>query len=176
MRSTTTLLAALVGLLALAGVASAQTAECPECDEDVPANDDCTYSSVDTGFVGKNATSLVDTDLCVREADESGGWWAVFSLCLTQVLEAGGELIGVFVTLDIFASEDGLDVDGGIATTDGEVLDFDDSPIGDLDDQTWEAGEQSDLPALPGTGGALPDEGAIVNECVYETDLVPCES
>ena len=177
MRSTTTLLAALVGLLAVAGVASAQEAiECPECDEDVPAMDDCTYSSYDTGYVSENYTSLVDTDVCVHEADESGGWWATFSLCLTEILSACGEMLGVFATLNVFASEDGVDVDGGIETTDGVSLDFEDSPLADLDDATWESTPDADVPALPADlpTDVVPAEAMDVDECVQGVELVPC--
>ena len=178
MRSTTTLLAALVGLLAVAGVASAQeTIECPECDEDVPAMDDCTYSSYDTGYVSENYTSLLDTDACVHEADEHGGWWATFSLCIVEILTACGEMFGVFATLNVFASEDGVDVDGGLQTTDGLGVDFEDTPLGDLDDATWENAPEGDLPTdLPADlpTDDLPAEAMDVDECVYGLELAAC--
>ena len=177
MRSTTTLLAMLVGLLAVAGFAAAQeTVECPECDEDVPPMDDCAYSSYDSGYVSENHTSLVDTDQCIHEADENGGWWATFSLCITEVLSACGEMFGVWGSLNVFASEDGVDVDGGIETTDGLGLDFEDTPLGDLDDATWENAPDADAPGLPMDVPTemLPGEATDVDECVYGVELVPC--
>lgn len=178
MRSILTLLASLMALLAVAGFATAQeTMECPECDEDVPATSDCTYSSYDTGVVSENLTSLVDTDTCVHEADEHGGWWATFSLCLTEILSACGEMFGVFATFNVFASEDGVDIDGGLETSDGLSLDFEDSPLADLDDATWENSPGTDapgLPALPVDAPGLPAEATNVNECVYGLELGAC--
>lgn len=175
MRSTHILLAALLSLVAFAGVAAAQEAvECPECDEDVPANDDCTYSSYDSGYLSENYTSLVDTDMCVHEADEDGGWWATFSLCVTEILSACGEMLGVFASLNVFASEDGVDVDGGISTTDGLEVDFEDTPLGDLDDATWENSPDADAPGLPVELPELPSEATDVDECIQGTELVPC--
>lgn len=168
------LLALTVGVLAVSGVASAQTVDtCPECDEDVPANDDCAYSSVDTGRVTNRSVQLVDTDVCVHEADEDGGFWAVFSLCLTSIFDHLGEFVGVFATMDVFVSDDGMDIDGGIATSDGTLVDFDESPVGDLDDQTW--GQTGDLGVEVPSTDVLPDEGVIVDECLYDEELVPCE-
>ena len=175
MRSTTTLLAALAGLLAVAGVASAQdVAECPECDADVPAMDDCTYSSYDTGYVSNTTVDLVDTDMCVSKPGDERGWWATFSLCITQILTACGEMFGVFATFNVFASEDGVDVDAGLETTDGLGVSFDESPLGGLDDATWESMPDADVP------NDLPVEVPVdlpamdVNECVYGTDLADC--
>lgn len=167
------MIAALAGLLAFTAVAAAQTVEeCPECDEDVPPNGDCTYSSYDTGYITNHSVDLIDTDACVHEADEHGGFWAVVSVCLTQILEVAGEWTGVFASFDLFVSEDGMDLDGGVATTDGEVLDFDDSPVGGLDDETW--GHMDELGVEAPETEVLPEEGVIVNECVYETELMPC--
>lgn len=178
MRNTLPMLVALLGLLAVAGVATAQeTTTCPECDEDVPPTDDCTYSSYDTGYVSENVTSLYDTDSCVHEADENGGWWATFSLCVTHVLNACGEMLGVFARFNVFASEDGVDIDAGISTTDGLDVNFDDSPVGDLDDATWENAPDQDLPTeapVDAPTDLVPPEAMDVDECVYGTELLAC--
>lgn len=171
-----TLIGLLAALLALSGVASAQVAECPECDEDVPANDDCRYSSVDTGYVGENLTQLVDTDLCVANADDERGFWAVFSLCLTTILNGLNEAVGIFANVNIFTSEHGVDVDATVSTPLGDV-DLEDTPAGDLDDATWQhLGElNGESHPLPVGGDALPED-LVVNECVYGTELLPCEN
>lgn len=167
-----TLLASLAALVAVSGVASAQTVVCPECDEDVPANDDCRYASVDTGYVSENVTQLVDTDLCVAEAGDERGFWAVFSLCLTTLLQGLNEAVGVFANVELFVSEEGADLDATVTTPEGTV-DFDESPLGDLDGMTWEALEGHTPEARPVGGDALPGD-VLVDVCVEETDLAVC--
>lgn len=154
----TNLLMALAALLAVSGVAAAQ---CPECDPDgAPGTDDGSYSSVDVGAVG-------DTDLSV--ADEgSSSFWAWFSVCLTVLIDGIEHLLGVDTgvqaSADGYASEDGLDLDAAVdlGTACGTAgagdavgdatgspvdcaFDFDQSELGGLDGETWEA--MSDLHA-----------------------------
>lgn len=135
-----TLLAALVGLVALSGVAAAQG--CPECDEDGPANPDNSYHDLDAGAVGDNATALADTDTAVDTQEDDGGFFGWLSLCLhafvKAIEDATGADTGVDGNANVYASEDGVDADVTVRGAD-QVVDFDDSPVGDVDGMTWEA-------------------------------------
>lgn len=165
---------ALAGLLAFASPALANPNECPECDEDVPANDDCSFSSVDGGVITEDAGSLYDTDACVSKEDDPRGFWAVLSLCLSSWFSSVTEFIGFDMWLDVFTSEDGTDVDAGLSTPVGDV-DLEETPLGDLDDATWQAAdtlEESgvETPDLPPLGL---DDAPTVDEdlCLYPEDI-----
>lgn len=135
------LLATLVGLVALSGVAAAQTS-CPECDSDGEANPDNSYHDLDLGVVGENQTALADTDAAFDDKSDDGGFFAWLSLCLHAFVQAVEDAIGMDTGVDgnaeAYVSEDGVDVDVTLRAA-GEVVDFDDSPVGDVDGMTWEA-------------------------------------
>ena len=134
------LLATLVGLLALSGVAAAQT--CPECDSDGEANPDNSYHDLDAGVVGESKAVLADSDAAFDEKSDDGGFFAWLSLCLHAFVQAIEDAVGMDTGVDgnaeAYVSEDGIDVDVTVRAA-GEVVDFDDSPVGDLDGMTWEA-------------------------------------
>lgn len=135
-----TLLATLVGLVALSGVAAAQT--CPECDEDGGSNPENSYHDLDLGVVGEDERVLADSDTAFDDKSDDGGFFAWLSLCLHAFVQAVEDAIGMETGVDAnaeaYVSEDGVDVDV-TARAAGEVVDFDDSPLGDVDGMTWEA-------------------------------------
>lgn len=135
------LIAALGGLLALSGAAAAQTG-CPECDEDGEASADNSYHDLDAGVVGENETVLADSDAAVDDKQADGGFFAWLSLCLHAFVKAVEDAVGMDTGVDgnaeAYVSEDGVDVDVTVRAA-GEVVDFDDSPVGDADGMTWEA-------------------------------------
>lgn len=171
------ILIGLVAFLALAGVASAQSS-CPECDEDGDGNTDNPYHSVDAGAILNNTTALADTDVAHSQNDDEKGLWAWLSICLSAMVGPIEDLLGVDTGLDsnteVFASEDGVDLDATVHFGD-ETIDFDDSEVGDLDGMTWEAAQdvnaaRDELPAdVP--QAEIPDyDGIDVDVCV--TDVV----
>lgn len=151
---------ALVGLVALSGVATAQG--CPECDEDGPADPDNSYHDTDAGLVlNETDRVLADTDVALDDKTADGGFFAWLSLCfnafIQKVEDAVGLGTGVDANAEAYVSEDGVDVDV-TARALGQVVDFDDSPIGHADGETWKVmGEvsadvrdlRSDLPEAP---------------------------
>lgn len=89
------------------------------------------YADGDADVATDGAGAMLDTDASVSDPEdaENGVWtWLEvnYGAFLTRLglAENGG--------LTIFASDDGVDVDGSVH---GE--DFDDSEAGDADDQTW---------------------------------------
>lgn len=135
------MIATLVGLLAISGIAAAQS--CPECDEDGAANPENSYHDTDVGLIlNETDDVLVDTDAAYDDKSNDGGFFAWLSLCLhvfiQKIEDAVGLETGVDANAEAYVSEDGVDVDV-TARALGEVVDFDDSPAGDLDGQTWEA-------------------------------------
>lgn len=153
---------ALLALLAFAGVAAAQ---CAECDEDGPA-DDSRYSSLDTGVITDDATTLVDVDQSVGENQHGRFSW--LALCF-QFFDVLGNSIGVM--FDAFVSEDGADIDA-TANVNGHEVDFDDSPLGDLDGATWNAMDKTGV-ELPVDHTLLPE--VDIDHCLNAHGLVPCE-
>lgn len=156
----TMLLTCLIGLVALTGAATAQENACPECD----GADDSWYSSIDAGFVDEEATALADTDASLGESKDVGDF-AWLSICL-QFLQILGE--NIVATVDVFASEEGVDVDGSVSVAD-ESIDLDEDVIGDLDGQTWEALDGSDVD-LPVDHEDLGD-GVDLDLCLTDLDV-----
>ena len=157
------LIGSLAALLAISGLAVAQT-ECPECDEDGDP-DDSWYSSVDTGVVGEEEGVLSDTDVSVGENEHGRFTWI-------QICEQFWDALGNFVviTFEAFVSEDGADIDGTV-TVNGETVDLEDTPAGELDDETWGHMEESGfLEALP-SHEDLP-EPVDIDHCVYPDEGV----
>lgn len=147
------LIATLAALVAVSGLAAAEP--CPECDEDGEPADN-TYHSIDLGVVHDNATALADTDLALSHQNDEKGFWGWISICLTAFVDKVGEMLGVEADVnghaDVYASEEGVDVDASL-----EDVDFDESALGDLDGMTFEAmGEVNDRRAQMGLGGHLP--------------------
>lgn len=192
MRIVTTLLA----LVTISGVAAAQNAPCPECDDDGPDNLENSYSSVDLGYVGNGSEALADTDLATSHLNDDKGFWAWLGICLSAWLEKVGHAIGVQTDVDasaeVYASEDGVDLDANVhgvqrvcAVADETLscdLDFDRSDVGDLDGMTWEVMQdvnaQRDAlglqtPVLPGEGLDAPS--ADLDLCLHaELEVVAC--
>lgn len=155
------LLASLAALVVLAGAAAAQSGEpCPECDSDGEP-DDSWYSSVDTGVITDEGAVLEDTDMSVGENQHGRFTW--FQYCL-QVLDVFGNHLAI--AYEAFVSEDGADVDGSV-TVNGETVDLEDTPLGDLDDATWTTTDElpAELPEVPMGHEDLP-EGVDVDECL----------
>lgn len=160
----------LLVLLAAAGVASAQ---CVECDADGEPGVNSSYSSVDVGAVSDEAMGYVDTDWSVADSDHPSGFWVWISLCFGAFVEklehALGLESGVEGNVELFAGENGMDLDGAVGD-----LSFEDSPAGELDDATWQhMGEMPvDLPAMPAGGESMPETD--VDVCVLVSVAVPC--
>jgi hypothetical protein len=181
MRTGNKLITMLLALVALAGIASAQNAPCPECDEDGASNPENQYSSIDIGLIHEDdAEGLVDTDLATSHMGDEKGLWTWLSICLSVFVEKIENALGLDTGVDVdahvevYASEDGVDLDASIPG----VWDFDESEIGHLDGETWEA--MQDVNALRGdarTGLGVPDgfEGIDVDACVYaELEIGTC--
>lgn len=183
------ILTALAAMLALAGVAAAQ---CPECDPDGAAGSDGSYSSIDLGAIHHDGGAVADTDLSV--ADEgSSGFWAWLSVCLTVFIDSIEDLIGFDTGLqasaDAYVSEDGIDLDAAVDLADlcastpvGETVDcattFDESPLGDLDGQTWQVAEEVHAAGAPYVGMPVSNDavdGIDVDAClVAELAIASC--
>lgn len=165
MRLRPQLLICLAALLALSGAALAQTeGPCPECDEDGEP-DDSWYNSVDTGVVGEDEGVLSDTDVSVGENEHGRFTWI-------QICEQFWDALGNFViiTFEAFVSEDGADIDGTV-TVNGETVDLEDTPAGDLDDETWGHMEETGvLDGLP-SHEDLP-EPVDIDHCIYPDESV----
>lgn len=171
MRFGVCLLSLLIAITALAGVASAQSA-CPECDadEDIPA--DNTYHNANVGVVEEKSRALVDMDASHGHLRDGKGFWAWLSICfdafLGRIEEAVGLDLGARGNVDAYVSEDGIDLDATLYAGDTR-LDFDESAIGHLDGETWEAmkttkpvRERVHYPT------EIPDyDGVMVDVCVF---------
>lgn len=163
MRTIHKLLMALLALVALSGTAFAQTdVPCPECDEDGEP-DDSWYSSVDTGVLSNETGILEDTDVSVGENENGRFTWLQYCLQFFDLL--GNQIV---ITYEAFISEDGADVDGSVTVNGEEVANFDDTPVGEIDDATWEHMEELGL-ETPVDHDDLP-EGIDVDECVFVDD------
>lgn len=161
MRIRNALLLCLLALVAIAGIASAQG--CPECDEDGAA-EDSRYSSVDTGVITNETGVLYDTDQSLGENQHGRFTWLQHCLRFWNVL---GHSLSLMV--EVFASEDGVDVDAKAALDDTQV-DLEETPLGAVDDATW--GVVEPLPVdLPVDHRDMPP-GLDVDACLYPEDSV----
>lgn len=157
------LLLALLALVVASGTALAQTSEpCPECDPDGEP-DDSWYNSVDTGVITDEGAVLEDTDASVGENEQGRFTW--FQYCL-QVFDAFGDHLRI--AYEVFVSEEGVDADGSVTVND-ETIDLEDTPLGDLDDETW--GHMEELPVdAPIDHEDLP-EPVDIDECIDLTEM-----
>jgi hypothetical protein len=139
MRSITIAALATLGLVALAGIASADPDECPDCHpQPAPVKNDCGFSSVHEGdALSNNTTEAGRVEACIANAHHPQGLWAKLSLCFSAIAHGISEMLGIDAGVDVFASQDGVDVDATVDVADHHA-DFDDSALDDVDDTTWQ--------------------------------------
>lgn len=131
-------------MLAFAGTASA-AGPGAEASHDALVDGDARYADLDAGAAADEASAALDTDANVADpesAKDGGffGWlqvgWSSFVAKLGGVFETlGHDEPDVDGGAEAYVSDDGIDLDASVG---GHT--FDDSPVGDLDGKTFEAG------------------------------------
>lgn len=175
----------LLALAAFVPIAAAQS-PCPECDPDGAGDDNASYSSIDLGVIGDHAEAVGDTDASVSDSDHEDGFFMWLAICLSAWLDDVTGLLGLEVDNDanaeLYATDDGFDLDANVTNVPCVVpgipcgtLSYDESAVGDLDGESWEA--LGSLPVDPepsGVGEHVPD-GLWVDLCVYlELEIAGC--
>lgn len=169
MRNPMRILTGLATLLLLAGGASAtndlHATETLATDHAAVAGEagaypDDRYADADAAVVTENASALADGDASTSDVEDakSGSFFGWFSLRLSAVVDKVRVLCGVDLPetadagADVYASDDGLDLDADAL---GHTLDG--TAAGDVDGMTWDAmakvhGVKGSLPATPDVG------------------------
>lgn len=138
MPTTTKIVIALAALVAMSSVASADPG-CPDCHtQPVPIKNDCGYSSAHQGAHAANVTDAARGELCVANAHHKQGPWVKLGLCFEGIVNKVAQTLGLKVNLDLYASQDGVDLDSS-ADVAGQHVDYERSPLGKTDDMTWPA-------------------------------------
>src|SRR5213082_2554030 len=99
-------------MLACTGVAAAGPG-CPDCHQSdpPPIKNDCGYDGVHQGAAQSNSSAATNDGACVANAHHKQGPWAKLDLCVEALVNKLAHKLGLHVELQLYASQDGVDVD-----------------------------------------------------------------
>lgn len=175
------LVGTLAAILAIAGSGAAQAPDIPLHDShdiateagslgaEYGLHDEGNYGDLDAAAAADGASAALDADGSVARLDDEKGLWSWLSLrfgaFVSQVAQTLGLDLAAEGDLELYASEDGIDLDAtllGETSASAEVgaagaaldADLDETPAGELDGKTWELMGEADAareqaPALP---------------------------